>query len=65
MKNVKTVEGVHKHTHTSNLKEIKNINKIEKIGILSLCQNLAQADISIFICVKWNKSYKIKERGKK
>ena len=40
MKNVKTVEGVHTHTHTSNLKEIKNINKIEKIGILSLCQNL-------------------------
>ena len=42
MKNVKTVAGVytHIHTHTSNLKEIKNINKIEKIGILSLCQNL-------------------------
>ena len=35
MINAKTVAGV--HTHTSNLKEIKNI--IKKIEILSLCSN--------------------------
>ena len=31
MINARTVAGVHTHTHTSNLKEIKNINKIKKI----------------------------------
>ena len=43
-------EYTHTHTHTGNLKEIKNI--IKKIEILSLCSNWVQANISIFFRYK-------------